>query len=253
MSRKRQIVSIGRGDNMSYFIYKIINISNTKVYIGKTNNPERRWKDHIRLAFAPDHKEYDKPLYKAIRKYGKDNFVFCIIEENLSKKESSIRERYWIQYYDSYNNGYNASLGGDGGSPKGHCRHETNGRACVTEEDVIKIRTKFAEGISKRECYKLVQDKITYYGFTGIWSGKTWSDIMPDVYTQENIERNAKIGYSVDQTKHRTLDSKEVLDIRQRKQLGESRIQVYQDYQGKISSSSFDGIWYNRTYREIKI
>jgi group I intron endonuclease len=238
---------------MAYSIYKIVNTINNKIYIGKTNNPNRRWKDHTRLAITPGHKEYYKPLYRAMRKYGVNAFVFNIIESNLSKKESGIREKYWIQYYDSYNNGYNASLGGDGGSPKGHCKHQNNGRARVTEEDVIKIRTKFSEGISKRECYKLVQDKITYNGFTGIWAGRTWADIMPEVYTQENINRNAKLGYSVFQTERRLLDNNEILTIRQRKANRESRLQVYQDYQKKISLPTFDDIWHNRTYKEVKI
>ena len=48
-----------------------------------------------------------------MNKYGEEHFYIELIEEcpleNLSKKEI-----YWIGYYDTYHNGYNATLGGDG-------------------------------------------------------------------------------------------------------------------------------------------
>ena len=54
-----------------------------------------------------------RPLYWAIAKYGKDNFTIEQIEE-VENDFLGEREMYWIHYYDSYNNGYNATLGGDG-------------------------------------------------------------------------------------------------------------------------------------------
>ena len=50
-------------------------------------------------------------LYKAFNKYGLENFTFEEIEE-VENSELDIREKYWINYYDSYNNGYNSTLGG---------------------------------------------------------------------------------------------------------------------------------------------
>lgn len=44
-------------------IYKITNTITKEIYIGKTNNFIRRWKDHQRLAITPNHKEYNKILY----------------------------------------------------------------------------------------------------------------------------------------------------------------------------------------------
>lgn len=46
-----------------------------------------------------------------MNKYGSEHFHIKLIEETNNPEE---RERYWIQYYDSYHNGYNATLGGDG-------------------------------------------------------------------------------------------------------------------------------------------
>ena len=68
-------------------------------------------------------------LYQSIRKYGLDNFIFEIIEELEDYSIAAEREKYWIQYYNSYKNGYNESLGGDGGSVKGHCQGDKNGRS----------------------------------------------------------------------------------------------------------------------------
>jgi len=40
-----------------------------------------------------------------------ENFLFEVIEEVENEKLDE-REKYWINYYDSYYNGYNATLGG---------------------------------------------------------------------------------------------------------------------------------------------
>lgn len=93
------------------FIYKIYNDINDKVYIGETIRPiSKRWSQHIKKA---KDLEINGHLQNAIRNYGIDNFHIEIIEECLDK-DRFIRERYWISYYDSYRNGYNSTLGGEG-------------------------------------------------------------------------------------------------------------------------------------------
>ena len=54
-----------------------------------------------------------RPLYTAINKYGIENFSVETLEE-CSAEIVSEREKYWIAVFDSYHNGYNATLGGDG-------------------------------------------------------------------------------------------------------------------------------------------
>ena len=96
------------------YIYKITCIPTKKVYIGKTQTTiEDRWKAHCYTAYCPSHGDYNFPFHRAIRKYGKENFK---LEEIEQCKDEIINEResYWIDYFNSYNDGYNATLGGDG-------------------------------------------------------------------------------------------------------------------------------------------
>ena len=94
------------------YIYKIINDINNKIYIGKTlGTVLKRWNEHCR-DFNRDKNE-KRPLYSAMKKYGIEHFYIEEIEE-CSDKILNERERYWIEYYGSFKNGYNATLGGDG-------------------------------------------------------------------------------------------------------------------------------------------
>lgn len=59
---------------MTCGIYKIENKLNGKVYIGQSINIEQRWREHKSRYLSIDEKEYNKPLYNAIRKYGLQKF-----------------------------------------------------------------------------------------------------------------------------------------------------------------------------------
>lgn len=238
-------------------IYKITNTITKEIYIGKTNNFIRRWKDHQRLAITPNHKEYNKILYQSMRKYGISNFTFEIIEYiplEKYKEVSGSREQYWISYYDSYNNGYNASIGGDGGSEPGHCLGVLNGRALLTEKDIITIRTNYQNGMSLGDCYDLYKNKITYASFGKIWRGESYSNIMPEVYTKENIKRNLYLGRSKKSAENskftRKLTEDEVRNIRQQRKQGKKPSDVYQNYTN-ISRHTFNKVWYNQTYKGV--
>lgn len=92
------------------YIYKIINDINQKIYIGKTEKTiQERFKEHLH-DFSKQRNE-KRPLYDAMKKYGIEHFSVQLVEETDNPEE---REQYWIQYYDSYHNGYNATFGGDG-------------------------------------------------------------------------------------------------------------------------------------------
>jgi group I intron endonuclease len=95
---------------MACGIYKITNLINNKVYIGKSINLQRRLKEH---KSAPND---NMAIHKAIKKYGVENFLFEILEECFEEQLDE-KECYWIDYYNSYlGNGYNAAPGGEGAS-----------------------------------------------------------------------------------------------------------------------------------------
>ena len=99
-------------------IYKITNLINGKIYIGQALDIYRRWGKHKGNAFNKNSREYDYPIYRAIRKYGLENFSFEIIEE-CSVEELDEKEIYYIKKYNSCtlwknSHGYNQTIGGNG-------------------------------------------------------------------------------------------------------------------------------------------
>lgn len=104
---------------MSIGIYKIENKINHHKYIGQSKNIEKRWAREKTTPFNPNDHSYDYPLSRAIRKYGLENFDFSIIEE-CSIQDLNTKEKYWIEYYNSFFDGYNQTIGGDAsiGQPK---------------------------------------------------------------------------------------------------------------------------------------
>ena len=94
------------------YVYKITNDINNKVYVGLTFSAiENRWKTHLHDKNAWSCR--NRPLYRAMNKYGVEHFHIEEIEE-CDNSIVNEREQYWIEYYNSYHNGYNATLGGEG-------------------------------------------------------------------------------------------------------------------------------------------
>ena len=86
------------------YIYIIKNDFNNKVYIGQTSRTiEIRWKEHVRKA--------GQMLHKIMLTHGIEHFWIEQIEE-CDDSLLDEREKYWIQYYDSFTNGYNLTMGG---------------------------------------------------------------------------------------------------------------------------------------------
>lgn len=106
-------------------IYKITNKINGKCYIGQTKNSfkerysftgngiERVYNYHKNL--KEKNKMYNKHIFYAIKKYGFNSFE---INEELdiaySPEELDNKEIYYIDKFNSFNNGYNKNIGGNG-------------------------------------------------------------------------------------------------------------------------------------------
>lgn len=95
------------------YIYKITNSINDKVYVGQTIRPiEKRFVQHINDSRKYKEKSNIK-LYNAMNKYGTDKFEIELLEE-CDKEVLNEREIYWIDFLDSFKNGYNSTGGGKG-------------------------------------------------------------------------------------------------------------------------------------------
>lgn len=137
---------------MNGFIYKITNRVNNKVYIGQTRfTVEHRWKQHIKN-FNIEHRS--QPLYMAFGKYGIDNFSVETLEECPTDKLNE-REIFWIATYDSFKNGYNATLGGTKG-----CKY------FWTDNQYEEIRSMYLSGFTSKKIAE--QFGVSPYTIIGI-------------------------------------------------------------------------------------
>lgn len=94
-------------------IYAIKNIINNKVYIGQSVDINKRFKQHL---WGLNHNRHDNPhLQNSWNKYKEENFEFIVLEEVEDINNLDIQEQYWIDEFNSYNDGYNLKLGGVSG------------------------------------------------------------------------------------------------------------------------------------------
>lgn len=108
---------------MKCYIYFIINQVTGEQYIGQTTNFSRRKSEHF--SKLSENKHPNTKLQNAYNKYGKENFVIeKICFDNLTKKELDQQEIFYIEKYDSFNNGYNLTRGGTGGDTKSKLNFE---------------------------------------------------------------------------------------------------------------------------------
>ena len=117
------------------------------------------------------------------------------------------------------------------------------------------IRELYADkNISINEAYKLFCSKyknVSINTFKCIWSGRNYKEIHYDVYTEENRKMNIKLSYEkrspIKYSKNVNLT--DVLEIRKLRKEGVKRNIVFSKYH--YSTSTFDGIWYYNTFKNI--
>lgn len=135
-------------------IYKITNLVNDKVYIGKTiRTLDERKREHLK-----DYKIEDTKLYRAMRKYGVDNFVFSIVEDDIPNEQTGYCERKYIKEYNSYYEGYNSTFGGEGESSIDEdiiIKLFLEGNNCTTIEKKTNYTRKTISSVLKRNGYEV--------------------------------------------------------------------------------------------------
>lgn len=153
-------------------IYKITNQINGKCYIGQSINIKQRWRAHKTKAFSPSNSQYECPLYRAIRKYGLENFSFEVLEE-CPAEELNQKEQQNVSFFQSNNPsfGYNLTPGGDAQGDK--CRKLTELQvkevqdlllfSLLSQEEISKkfgVTQRTISSINTGECY--FDPKINY-------------------------------------------------------------------------------------------
>ena len=140
-------------------IYKITNTLDGKIYIGCTvNSLEKRFYEHLYRCYKSDFKS---KLYNAIKKYGEENFIIELIEECDVDVIYSTEKKYIIDC-DTYENGLNSTLGGEG---------------CLGYKHSPEIRRKISKNMREGNSHK----------------GKTYKEL----YGQRDIEEKQKRKESV--------------------------------------------------------
>lgn len=102
-----------------YIVYKITNLVNNKIYIGRTiYNLDYRW--HIHVSHAKNPKTRETYLQRAIYKYTPAKFTIEVIERCSCFDEMVQREIYWIKTFNSidHNIGYNLIIDSYGNGPR---------------------------------------------------------------------------------------------------------------------------------------
>ena len=120
-------------------IYKIINKIDGKIYIGSSNNIDRRWRQHTSALNNQRHE--NDYLQRSWDKHGKESFEFLIIEE-VTVETLLIREDYWIQEFKSFDRMYGYNL------------IEKPSRKTHTEETKIKMSNSAKGRIVSDKCRK---------------------------------------------------------------------------------------------------
>jgi group I intron endonuclease len=187
-------------------IYKTTNLINGKFYVGKDVRNLNCYLGSGKL------------LKRAIKKYGKNNFVKEILEicNNLTDLEE--REKFWIKELDSINNGYNLTEGGTGGdtftnnSNKEETRNKLKKRIVSEEVKLIRLNnlTPFQNGenhpnFGKKQSQETKEKRIISFqkkGFNSPMEGKNHTE-----ETKQKI-REKKIGTIIsEETKEKMRNS----------------------------------------------
>ena len=232
-------------------IYIIRNTINDKVYIGQTTmTVMERFKNHLKPSTCKQRSTYK--LYNAMNKYGKENFYVETLESNIPVGELDNKEIYYIEQFDSLNNGYNTAMGG-------------NARRIYKWDDINEIISLFQQGIKAEniaEKYKVCKETI----FRIVHGNGYYVRQDPEECNKERLQDLVSQGYTnqeiadVLHMKPWTIQRRlQKYNIRRRKTYIQNRIDF--DYDGLISDflngMKVDDICSKyeidpKTYRKIK-
>ena len=223
-------------------IYKITEIDNpTNFYVGKSNNIQRRFKEHQTKTYEQSRIPFDDE----IKEKGINAFTYEILEE-CSIEELSEKEKYWTDKLEATKSGnvFDGGLRDVVGS--------NNPKAKLTEEDVINIRLAYANHKKQKEVYEDYKSIISFGYFQNLWQGRSWSHIMPEVFTEENKQYYIYQNSLGSNGASSAFTEEEVIIIRQR-YVNESAKEIYKDYSDRVSYQTFQAMLWGRSYKNLPI
>ena len=94
-----------------YSIYRSKNTITGKSYIGFDSQWPKRKDAHKKRMYDKNNIKF----YNALKKYGWDNFEWEVVYQSLDGEHClQEMETFFVMKYNSFNNGYNSTLGGEG-------------------------------------------------------------------------------------------------------------------------------------------
>lgn len=169
---------------MEKYVYKIENKINKKIYVGQTNNLDRRMQEH-------KHDERNNhPIHNAIKKYGWQNFEVSVLYYGVNYNE---KEKEYIKLYKSNRKeyGYNITAGGQDSSG------ENNPQSKLSQSDVYQIISDL-KGNNSIECIAK-KYRTTVKTIRNINAGISW--------------RIGSLQYPIRKRKLKILNNEEVKEI----------------------------------------
>ena len=221
-------------------IYKITEKENpTMFYVGKSNDIERRFKEHIQKSYSQSRIPFDD----YIDEKGKDAFTYEVLEE-CSIEELSIKEKYWTDKLQATKSGnkFDGGLTDVVGS--------NNPKAKLTEEDVIEIRKAYNNHLKQKDVYEKYKDIISFGYFQNLWQGRSWAHIMPEVFTEENKKKHHGKTKQGTRNPKAKLTEEQVIEIRRLHKDGISNSELYKAFP-QVSSKSIRDIINGKTWKHL--
>jgi len=211
------------------YVYQITNNINNKIYIGITNNYQKRWSNEKCLPKDPKRQQV---IQLAIHKYGAENFSFEVLYSGLSIEEASEKEEQLIfEKNCRVPNGYNIDKGGfyGHGTP---LPGEKNGMSILTDQEVQYIKSH--RNIPMYVLYDDFSNKITYSTFKQIYKNQSHLHIQPTV-----PEYPYNFEFSLQFSSMNKIDYGDVEKLRNQYNQKVYWKDAYQDYKDIYSEEAF--------------
>lgn len=220
------------------YIYQITNLINGKIYIGQTNNIQKRWSNH-KCCNSPT-----MAIAKAIKKYGVENFKFEVLMRGLSLEEANQKEQELIKQKNTLvPYGYNIALGGNNIPSKPKYGEENNHSLLTNTEAQYILDHRY---LPMYVLYDEFSEKISYETFRKIYHNQSYTNLTTNI---QEYPYNFEFS---NQFLQGGLEYDEVVELRKRYAAGEYWKDVYQDYKDKYQNEwSFWNVYNGKSYKLV--